>query len=227
MAEEHGQGFVDDKYNLLKEEKDPKLVFFNYHEFLAPNQDSSQPALVINHFPNFYAETSSSTFHKTRIVRIPRCYDTVAYSDLVPQFSTVYPGHEEGAIKLDEGGNVTNGFYDGAKFGTTSEIVGFENVLQEDLLGTIKQINELLYDAFYPFHVVTLIENVLDVLTGGLFIQILNVLSLYTHTKRKVLELEQFVENVNDKWQPKDVQIISPRKMGYLSLCIAYVPKEE
>lgn len=226
MGDEHGHGFVDDKYNLLKLEEAPELVFFNYHEFLAPNQNSSLPALVINHFPNYFADRSSTKFYKTRIVRIPRCYDTVAYSDLIPQFSTVYPGKEKGAIKLDEGGNITTGLHDRAVFGTTSEIVGFENILpEEELLDIITRINQILYDAFYPFNIATLIENIMEALTGGTFIQILNLLNICTYTKRKLLELEQFVENINIKLQTKEVTIVSPRKMGYLSICIAYVPK--
>ncbi|KAI5957822.1 ERF4 [Candida theae] len=225
---DHGPGFVDTKYNLQKEEKEPQLEFFNYHEFLIPNQDSSQAALVINHFPNFFADKSSSTFHKTRIARIPRCYDTVTFSDLIPQFSTIYPGQEEGAIKTNGAGNVATGFYDGGKFGTTSEVVGLESVLpKEDLLSIITQVNSILYDAFYPFCVIILIENVLDIVTGGLFIQLLNFFSAHTHTKRKVLELERFVEDVNSKWRSRDLEIISPRKTGYLSICIVYVPNEE
>ncbi|KAI5967990.1 PUS4 [Candida margitis] len=220
MKEEHRAGFVDDKYNLSNEAEDPDLVFFNYHEFLAPIQQRSQPSLVINHFPNYYADRSTSTFYKTRIVKIPRLYDTTPYSDLIPRFSTVYPGREQGAIKVDGESSVATGLYDGNVFGTTSEIVGFEDILsEEELLGIVNTINRILYSAFYPFQVATLIENILEVLTGGLFIQILNLFNVCTHTKRKVLELEQFVENINDKLQTKDVAIISPRKTGYLSLC--------
>lgn len=229
MSNENGHGFVNDKYSLLKgKEEDPELVFFNYHEFLAPTQDSSSshPALVINHFPNYFADKSSSTFRDTRVVRIPRCYDNNPYSDLTPQFSTIYPGQEAGAIKLEEHGEVTTGLYDGGVFGTTSDIIGFKEIISEgELFDIIDTINRMLYDAFYPFRVATLIENIMEVLTGGLFISIMNLLRIRTFTKRKVLELEQYVENVNVKLQPKDVTIVSPRKMGYLSICIVYVPK--
>lgn len=143
---------------------------------------------MINHFPNYFADRSSTKFYKTRIVRIPRCYDTVAYSDLIPQFSTVYPGKEKGAIKLDEGGNITTGLHDRAVFGTTSEIVGFENILpEEELLDIITRINQILYDAFYPFNIATLMENIMEALTGGTFIQILNLLNICTYTKRKIV----------------------------------------
>lgn len=56
----------------------------------------NKPVLMC-HFPNSYYPSTSAHFKQTRIVRIPREFQK--YGDIVPQFSTYYPGEEPGALK--------------------------------------------------------------------------------------------------------------------------------
>ncbi|EGW31959.1 uncharacterized protein SPAPADRAFT_71503 [Spathaspora passalidarum NRRL Y-27907] len=193
------------------------LSFFNYHEFLVPQ---SKYSLVINHYPNNYASSNSTTQLNTRIIRIPRCYETTEFSDLIPSFSLYYPGKEPGAITQEH--LDVQGTYDGNIFGITSDfrLEINSNELQE----IVRQVNQYLYNAFYPYSIPTLFENVLDLITGGMFSQLSNLVGVRSHTKRTLLQLEQYITDVNSKFKEReiDVVIISPRKSGYLSVCIAF-----
>ncbi|RCK65045.1 Ras modification protein ERF4 [Candida viswanathii] len=205
-----------------------KLIYFNYNEYVASGtqgsreqpQEPSEISIVVNHFPNIYEDMKSSAYQQTRIVRIPRIYDTLDFPDLVPQFSKFYPGTESGAITLSE---YNFGEFDGEIFNESSSIEGLENVVSKDELESIvDHVNTLLALAFNPYNKWALLENILELLTGGLFLQIMNLLGVYSYTRRKVQELEHYVDEVNQKNQEKNVdfKIISPRVSGYLSLDI-------
>lgn len=221
LATAQGTNHVDEKYQLLSVEPVQDLVFFNYHEFLALQPRA--PSLVINHFPNYHVSEQSETFHTTRIVRIPRCY-TRPYSDIVPQFSTTYPGNEAGAIKNEEGEDHTLGTFEGHTFGVTSQVATLSNIISEEELRVIlDKINLYLVQAYNPYSWQTAIESMIDVFCGGIFIQILNLLGIHTHTKRIVNKLEQYTLQLNKQFESKgrDLKIISPRRTGYLSVCKA------
>lgn len=67
-----------------------------------------------------------------------------------------------------------------------------------------------------------LLENLLDLLSGGLFVGLLNLLGIYSFTKRKLIDLENQINSINQINEKKgvDFKIISPRVTGYLSVCI-------
>ncbi|RLV95190.1 Ras modification protein ERF4 [Spathaspora sp. JA1] len=194
-----------------------ELSFFNYHEFLIPQTKHS---LVINHFPNNYTTNDSTTFLKTRIIRIPRCYETNELSDLIPQFSMFYPGEEPGAINQEEKQSRIQGTYDNNLFGITSTVS--LPISHEKLQSTVKQVNEFCYRAFNPYGIPILLENMADLITGGLFSQVSNSIGVKSYTKRVLEELEQFIANVNCKFKSEGIEvvIISPRRSGYLSVCV-------
>ncbi|KAI5964191.1 ERF4 [Candida pseudojiufengensis] len=202
------------------------LVFFNYHEYLtSQDPENNQPSLVINHFPNNHViDNNADNSKNTRIIRIPRIYHSTPYSDLIPQFSLSYPGEEEGAIKIENDNESIQqeeiiGIYDDNKFGTTSKVIGLQ--IDEVLLhNIINHINQSLYNAYNPFNIYNLIENLLNIFTGGLFIEFLNLFKIYTHSKRLVMSLEKYIINTNKDLasQGIDLVVISPRKTGYLSI---------
>ncbi|KAG8202634.1 ERF4 [Candida africana] len=192
-----------------------ELVFFNYHEYLVPGSDDT--SLVINHFPNIHTDLSSSTFKETRIIRIPRVYHTVQFPDLIPQFSCYYPGSEPGAITLTQ---LMSGSFDDNSFNESSSIPSLESIiLRSEFENIVSLVNESLAVAFNPMSKRMLLENLLDLLSGGLFLSLLNFLGIYSFTKRKVMELESQIDSINQINEKKgvDFKIISPRVTGYLS----------
>lgn len=195
-----------------------ELVFFNYHEYLVPGSDDT--SLVINHFPNIHTDLSSSTFKETRIIRIPRVYHTVQFPDLIPQFSCYYPGSEPGAITLTQ---LMSGSFDDNSFNESSSIPSLENIiLRSEFENIVSLVNESLAVAFNPMSKRMLLENLLDLLSGGLFLSLLNFLGIYSFTKRKLMELESQIDSINQINEKKgvDFKIISPRVTGYLSVCM-------
>lgn len=211
------------------EEQEPnKLIYFNYNEYVASGtkgmedgqiEEHNEISLVVNHFPNVYEDISSASYRQTRIVRIPRIYDTLDFPDLIPQFSKFYPGSESGAITLNE---FSIGEFDEEIFNETSSVQQLETIISKEELETIvEHVNTMLAIAFNPYNQWTLMENILEFLTGGLLLQILNLFGIYSFTRRKVQQLEEYIEDVNGKNQEKniDYRIISPRVSGYLSVC--------
>lgn len=195
-----------------------ELVFFNYHEYLVPGSDDT--SLVINHFPNIHTDLSSSTFKETRIIRIPRVYHTVQFPDLIPQFSCYYPGSEPGAITLTQ---LMSGSFDDNSFNESSSIPSLENIiLRSEFENIVSLVNESLAVAFNPMSKRMLLKNLLDLLSGGLFLSLLNFLGIYSFTKRKLMELESQIDSINQINEKKgvDFKIISPRVTGYLSVCM-------
>ncbi|CAI5759982.1 unnamed protein product [Candida verbasci] len=205
----------DNQQNLNQE-----LIFFNYHEYLIslPNKDYS---LIINHFPNIYVNQYSTKYIQTRIIRIPRIYDTIKLSDLIPQFSTYYPGMEPGAITTDLGKSVELELYQNQYYSKVSKLTCL-NLSQFELFEIITKINQYLYIAFNPFNFIIFIESILEVLTGGFFIQVLNLLAIYSFTKRELLKLEIYISNLNEKFEKQNrrIKFISPRESNYLSVCL-------
>lgn len=204
--------------SVIPDQSIQELVFFNYHEYLVPGSDDT--SLVINHFPNTHTVLSSSSFNETRIIRIPRVYHTVQFPDLIPQFSSYYPGTEPGAITLTQS---TSGSFEGNNFNESSSIPSLEGIiLKNEFENIVNLVNESLVVAFNPMSKRILLENLLDLLSGGLFVGLLNLLGIYSFTKRKLIDLENQINSINQINEKKgvDFKIISPRVTGYLSVCI-------
>ncbi|KAG7195240.1 ras modification protein erf4 [Scheffersomyces spartinae] len=203
------------------------LQFFNYHEFLVNDYVPLQLSLInkgasidVCHFPNNYVPKYSKAFESTRIVRIPRVFDTVFLPDLVPQFSTMRPGNEPAAISNGDPEFVFTGKYEDNYFGMTSVTPLVAGLISADELHeVVTKINDFLYSAFNPFSLPSLFDGILFALTGGLVEHI-----YYPYSKRKLLQLELFVESeINGNlWKHKNIKMISPRRSGYLS-----IPKPE
>lgn len=201
-------------------------VFFNYHEFgekyyadiKAPyelREHDDNHGLCMTHFPNVYVAKGSSEFENTRIVRVPRRFDdTLSY----PCFSTVLPGMEPGAIA----GYPT--FRPLGIFDEDSQLFGYSSASPLAQLLTIQEfqeivvtVNNYLQDAFYVYSWFNLIDLLLEILSFGLWYIISKC--VWSHP---LLKLEDYVQQVNQHQglKEKGVKIISPRKSGYLSVCV-------
>lgn len=218
------------------------LSFFNYHEYLtdyyvstndmksahqdgstmaAPDNTHHDVSLVINHFPNPYTTVHSALYHSTRIVRIPRSFVTHENLYIVPQFSTYVPGEEPAAITASGKAFESIGMFDGTTFGVTSATPLVPMYLSSEELGEIiVNINKLSAAASLPSSISTL-ENVLDLFTGTLYSRVFGGRENGTHAKRKIAELETYVETLNRDFLQKRhglLCLISPVKSAFLSL---------
>ncbi|CAG88072.2 DEHA2E12122p [Debaryomyces hansenii CBS767] len=211
------------------------LLFFNYHEFLTENynvhpscrHNSKARSIVVNHFPNNHVPIDSSMYSDTRIVRIPRIFNTIQLSDIIPQFSNYTPGTEPAAINDQQGFTFKPvGIYDNNSFGETSVTPLVPGYMTEEEFHTIiDNINKYLHEAFSPYNVWNLFDSILDLLSANFYNKIVNNFLVDTYSKRKLLELEMYIENdinLGMFASRPGLKILSPRKSGYLSVCIDY-----
>jgi len=220
--------------NEISDRTEP-LLFFNYHEFLTEDYQlhpscryiSKAKSIVVNHFPNNHVPVDSATYNETRIVRIPRIFSTTKLSDLIPQFSDYTPGSEPAAINDQDGLTFkTTGIYDNNSFGVTSVtplVPGY--MTDEEFHAIIHKINQYLQEAFDPYNIWNLIDSILDLISANFYTKIINNFFVDTYSKRKLLELESYIDHeVNSKMLANrpGLKILSPRKSGYLSVCISY-----
>jgi hypothetical protein len=203
-----------------------ELLFFNYHEFLVSDYKSSrssttETSLVINHFPNIYAAPYSAMYYTTRIVRIPRIYDTLNHPDLIPQFSLYVPGTEPAALTISDLNFDPTGIFDGNRFGTTSVTPLVPGLISSDQFMTIvSTVNKYLHDALDPYNLYNFLENVLEFLSAGTYSRTFNKFISVSYSKKKLQQLEEYVEEANNTiLQHTKCKLISPRKSGYLSVC--------
>ncbi|SGZ54905.1 CIC11C00000001727 [Sungouiella intermedia] len=224
------------------------LSYFNYHEYLvqryAPTKDSPdsqasphsqqsdqnsslstnvapQTALVVNHFPNPYTPRHSDLYKKTRVVRIPRQYDSVEFLYMVPQYSTFVPGDEPAAIKGERNEFVTCGKYDSSIFGATSATPLVPNwISEEEFVEIVKDVNSRLEEAWSPQQTLTWLDNVMDFLTATLYLRLFTTNVRDTFLKRKMEDLERYVGEVNQRLKQRNekLALISPVKSAFLSL---------
>lgn len=179
-------------------------------------QQTHQPLqLVVNHFPNPHTTKHSEVYQRTRIVRIPRVFDRVPLLDMVPQFSTYTPGKEPAALL---GGPFrAAGSVDGVFFGESSATALVPQYMSpEELHRIIEEINRLLAAATTPSWRIT-VDNVLEFVTGTLYSRLAGQ---YTHMKRGMREVEQYVAEVNETLQRThpDLKLILPVRSGLLLL---------
>lgn len=216
-------------------QKEP-LLFFNYHEFLTDkysvhpsceHRDKTK-SIVVNHFPNNHVSIGSTSYISTRVVRIPRIFDTVYLSDIIPQFSTYVPGTEPAAIKEEYSRPFhAVGFYDDNYFGETSITPLVPDYLTELEFHTIvTKVNEYLHLAFDPYNIWNLLDSLLDLFSANLYNQLCTRFIITTYSKRKLQQLEQYISNeVNLEMlrNRPNIKVLSPRRSGYLSVCISFV----
>ena len=217
------------------------LYFFNYHEYsetyyadldtpLKFKGHTEAESLVITHFPNIHAPINSVQFNETRIVRIPRRFDTsVSY----PCFSNVLPGSEPAAITNTVDGLqfVPRGLCrDGQVYGFSSVSPLSRYLTNEEFKPIIDHINGILETMYtVPNNWTNYRDIILGFLTLGLwyllfsssspsFIRLLG--SRLGGDESRVNELEGYIESVNrsEKFRKNGIRIVSPRRSGFLSL---------
>lgn len=229
------------------------LSFFNYHEFLlneyniCENKELTKEterstetpgnhlkiqdsAIVINHFPNPYVPRDSDEYKTTRIVRIPRQFDSGPNADFVPQFSIFTPGNEPAAIIAEDLPRFSAvGEFQGDFFGKTSATPLVPNwVSHTELKEIVTTINAMLKVALSPGQAETWLDNVLDFFTATLYSRLFTNNVRDTFYKRKIAEVESYVETVNKmlgKRNPR-LRLISPVESAFLSLDFQ-IPKPE
>lgn len=218
----------DNKSVKSAESRQP-LLFFNYQEYLVKSYDgyddqeneSERPALVINHFPNCYNDCNDDRDYNC-VVRVPRAYQNVRYSDLIPQFSTYVPGTEPAALTEENQPLFQpQGRYKGREYGYTSATPLVPGILsEEEFKRIVNAVNERILEALDPESMIHMVEDVIDIVTFGFYSNVWSKFVYQGHCKRKLLELESFVEEeINGKWlQEKPVKVISLRRTGYLLL---------
>ncbi|RKP32084.1 hypothetical protein METBISCDRAFT_21809 [Metschnikowia bicuspidata] len=206
-------------------------VFFNYHEFVAHGepilvsglntrqQDAKPPLdLVINHFPNVYVPQGSPVYERTRIVRIPRAYDSHPDSVRIPQFSLYTPGKEPLSLVSTDNTSAYS-MHDGYMYGTTSMTPLVPLLLSEaELLEIVRNVNSLFQRVFPPMGWVSAMTSVADFLTGSLFSAVLR--GLGRNGADALAELEEYTECVNLRFsgRHRDLKMVSLRESGFLSL---------
>ncbi|KAK9352571.1 Golgin subfamily A member 7/ERF4 family-domain-containing protein [Lipomyces doorenjongii] len=85
-----------------------------------------------------------------------------------------------------------------------------------EFLDLVHEVNDQLDQAFYPLS----LGNVLDGCVGFLTCWLCEIVYTSYH-KRKSLELERFIEKLNEEvYKARGIKVISPRRTAYLSLDI-------
>lgn len=195
-----------------KEDHNNIAKFYNYHEYRCPYNEF----VIITHHPNPYPHPYLEG--KCRVVRIPR----LASKDY-PQFSTVLPGSEEGAIKTENSTDATrfNSTYTyiNQRFGNNSisplsnyiDMIEFEEI--------IIQINKYLFDIYS-----SKTTNILWLIFNMIFLDIPDL--LYFSFKKifnlnvRNTKLESYINELNYKFrhEGRPIRIVQPRESGYLSI---------
>lgn len=206
-------------------------LFFNYHEFAQGyyvdaesasglKEHDSDHNICVTHFPNVYVAESSLEFRSTRIVRIPRRFDQTLSS---PCFSTCLPGLEPAAILSDEDEQrfVPHGYYDNDQlFGYSSVSPLSQYLTQAEFESIMTSINEYLRVIYGTYSWCNLLGLALDIITLGVWSIVARRLF-----EEPAVRLEKFIAEMNNSptFQDHKIKIISPRRSGYLSVCIQLV----
>lgn len=179
-------------------ESDDPYKLYNYHEyFLHPSEYAAQmsylenpslahsnygdskhltvpdKAVLVCHFPNSYVDPASPKFRQTRLVRIPREYHS--YGDIVPQFSSFYPGREPGALhslgwearQRQAGGEapVPNPENEERSWMTPVRHPLEQYMSPAELEYVVTTVNAILKDAFWPYSTLNILESLLQFIT--------------------------------------------------------------
>ncbi|CAH6723153.1 ras modification protein Erf4p [[Candida] jaroonii] len=200
------------------EVNDNKLKFFNYHEYLTKDYKPLEPtdvekSVVITHFMNNHVSKDSLAFKTTRIIRIPRTFET-QYPDLVPQFSTIIPGEEPAAIQTPDQTNFQPvGECNDQKYGDTSMTPLLNYIDRESLKSIIETVNQYLVRAYHPSGI-NAFESMIDIFTGTLYTKILTIFT-DTYSKRQLKSMNAYINTVNED---STVKFYSPVTTGFTSV---------
>lgn len=202
-------------------------LFFNYHEFSeryyadvhspsVPREHDLDYSICITHFPNVHTPEDSQLFHDTRIVRIPRRFDDCLD---YPSFSTQLPGSEPAAIGCPADGDrfVARGVYDDGQVFGYSSVSPLSLYLSADEFQAItSRVNALLSRSYCRGTAYNILHLLADWVIFSPFLAWL----IKPVWRDPALELENYVQEVNESelFRNKRIQIISPRRTGYLSL---------
>ncbi|EDO16473.1 hypothetical protein Kpol_1066p40 [Vanderwaltozyma polyspora DSM 70294] len=223
---------ISDGTNELSGDREPesvmiKPIFFNYHEFsevyysdisqfVEFKGHSEDETICITHFPNVYAELGSSESQNTRIVRIPRRFETtIEY----PSFSNVLPGAEPAAMVNDDDGMefVPHGIYDDDNqyFGYSSVSPLSIYLTQEQFEEIVETINKHCKELYSVTTAYNLIDFFLETVT----------LTLWRWVAKRVYpnplyKIDDYVDHINnsDLFKDRCIKLIHPRDSGFLSL---------
>lgn len=199
--------------------------FFNYHEFVitkyrALDEESCEEhgpenPICITHFPNIYVPEESDEFRTTRVVRIPRRFES---STEFPNFSTQLPGSEPAALPDTHNKEfVPAGEFEGQWYGEAS-VSPLSNYLdQAEWTEIVTRINSLLEAAYNPITRRNFVNVILDLLTLNLW----SIIEPYLFVN-PLQSVEDYVSEINrsESFRLKGIKIIPPRESSYLSVCI-------
>lgn len=201
--------------------EDQAAVFFNYHEYTetyycnlddlnTKKEHTMEEALIITHFPNIYVAPQSVEYEMTRIVRVPRCFDTGLQC---PQFSDKLPGFEAGAVKDIDTFQIV-GFLNGQFFGTSSQSPLSQFFSVEEFETLVGDINRLITEMYVSNSIRNVINLIMGWITFGLW-------TILIETKfNKGHELSTYINEFNNDIRNKNRQlsIVPFQKNGFLSL---------
>lgn len=221
-----------------------RLLFFNYHEHqihryripTEPQDDFHEQSIIVTHFPNPYTRPDTLETHSTRIVRVPRVFNSRGAR--YPEFSIQLPGEEDAAIKDDDNGSyhqfLPKAEYNRQWYGSSSVSPLSLYLSDVEFREIVQGVNKLSKTAYESWSILNVVELVLDIFTLWLFMDLVMPISKHVGkgcfvsyfydvlTSRQNLQrLEDYVEEVNSKLTARGVRIISPRRSGYLSVSFA------
>lgn len=216
------------------------IKFYNYHEYalitaesqiseLGYTLPSSKPVpapILLTHFESPYppaqqptvtnsaqksvtmdpegisVATSDQALPRRRVVRIPR--EFAAKGDLVPQFSTWFPGTEPGALETEI-----------PALAMTSASPLRIWLDPSEVAKVVKTVNGILEEALSPYKWTNVFDSLMDVFCCWTWSKYL----AGSNTKRKLKELERFLDTENEKLRKNNVPVryIQPERSGFLS----------
>lgn len=146
--------------------------------------------VLMAHFPNSYYPLAHPMYRRTRIVRIPREFQ--AYGDIVPQFSTSFPGFEPGAVhsraskqrrkqEQQQGGDQTD-LYDSDSDDLEAEAAYMlavpdalsRYISHERLREVVTTVNALLKSALWPYSAINIFEQLMGYATCWMHLYVLH-----------------------------------------------------
>lgn len=209
-----------------------ELLFFNYNEYSVKRYESlSNRAykkhtypLIITHFPNPYVDPLSKEYRSTRIVRVPRVYDSVK-GLRYPQFSRVMPGFESAALidpseptkdlsKISK--FVPRGLYKNHVFGYLSVSPLSNHLEVSHFQDIVDRVNEYLRQAYDPLSAGNIVYGTLNFLSIWLLDEVVR-----NRSKRILAELQSYIEELNNGLlKQRRLRLISPQASGFVSVSI-------
>lgn len=187
--------------NMIDKHSDSSISSSGHNHHTQTLEIPNKPVLVC-HFPNSYVDPESLRFRQTRVVRIPREFHT--YGDIVPQFSTYYPGNEPGALHTlgwtlrqqekkakDLGIDNTSQEQEQEQQEQRTWMAPVKHPLEPyispaELEYVVRNVNQILKDALWPYNWKNCLETFIQLVTcftAGYFIQLIMTIVSIISTK--------------------------------------------